>query len=129
MSCKHWRLFQANRILSVLHKVFLYEFYITRIWRQTALGVKLVYSLIGFVISLPVTCVRHPRGNCQKLPRCLLKKIRIFIYRLLQQMDCRSTAKVNYVFKLLPRQLNCRPLNGWNSIADIKYLDFLVVFL
>ena len=36
---------------------------------------------------------------------------------MLRQKDCRGTAEVNDVFKILPRQLYCRRLYSWNSNA------------
>ena len=35
------------------------------IGRQTALGLKLVYSFINFVIPLPATYVRFPEGTAE----------------------------------------------------------------
>ena len=35
------------------------------IQRQTALGLKLVYSLINFVIPLPATCEEIPEGTAE----------------------------------------------------------------
>ena len=67
---------------------------------------KLVYSFINFIIPLPATYIRYSRGNCQKLPRHLLKQIQRIV-RLLSQKDCRGTAEVNHAFKLMPWQLYC----------------------
>ena len=45
------------------------------IQRQTALGLKLVYSFINFVISLPATYIRHSR----RLPKRIVKQIQRFV--------------------------------------------------
>ena len=66
-------------------------------------GLKLIISF-DFLIPLLATYIRHSGGNCQMLSRRLLKQIQRFV-RLLREKDCRGTAKVNDVFKLLPRQL------------------------
>ena len=81
---------------------------------------KLVYNFINFIIPLPATYVRHFRGNCQSLPRRLVKQIER-IARLLRQKDCRGTAEVKDAFKLLPRQLYCRRLYSRNSNAVANY--------
>ena len=60
------------------------------------------YRFINFIILLRATYIRPSWDNCQRLPRRLLKQIQRFV-RLLHQKDCRCTAEVNYVFKLLPR--------------------------
>ena len=82
-------------------------------WRQTAMGLKLIYSFFNLIIPLPGTYVRHFRRN---YPRRLVKQIQRFV-RWFWQKDCWSTADVN-VFKLLPRQLYCPRLYTWNSNAD-----------
>ena len=45
------------------------------IQRQTALGLKLVYSFINLIIPLPATYIRHSRRNCRRLPKSMLKQI------------------------------------------------------
>ena len=49
------------------------------IWRQTTLGLKLVYSFVNFIMLLPVIYIRHTQDNCQSLPRHLLKQIQKFV--------------------------------------------------
>ena len=70
------------------------------IQRQMALGLKLVYSFINFVIPLPATSlyIRHSQRNC-KTAKTYCEANTEICY-ILQQTDCRSTAKVNDVFKL-----------------------------
>ena len=49
------------------------------IQRQTALGLKLVYSFINFVIPFPETYIRHSRRNCRRLPESMVKQIQKFV--------------------------------------------------
>ena len=49
------------------------------IQRQTSLGLKLVYSSINFVITLPATYIRHSQRNCRRLPKCIVKQIQRFV--------------------------------------------------
>ena len=49
------------------------------IQRQTALGLKLVYSFINFVTSLPATYIRHSRRNCRRQPKSMVKQIQRFV--------------------------------------------------
>ena len=48
------------------------------IQRPTALGLKLVYSFINFVIPLPATYIRYFQRNCRRLPKRIAKQIQIF---------------------------------------------------
>ena len=82
--------------------------------KTNILGLKLVYSFIKFIIPLPATYIRHSWGNCQGLPRHLLKLIERIV-RVLWQKDCWGTAEVNYAFKLLSWQLHCQRFCRWNS--------------
>ena len=45
------------------------------IQRQMALGLKLVYSFINFMIPLPATYIRHSQRNCQRPPKHMVKQI------------------------------------------------------
>ena len=47
--------------------------------RQTARGLKLVYSLINFVIPLPSIYTRHSQRNCGRLPKCMVNQIKRFV--------------------------------------------------
>ena len=49
------------------------------IQRQTALGLKLVYSFIDFVIPLPTACIRHSQRNCRRPPIRMVKQIQRFV--------------------------------------------------
>ena len=49
------------------------------IQRQAALGLKLVYSFINFLIPLPGTYIRHSQWNCQRLPKHMLKQVQRFV--------------------------------------------------
>ena len=49
------------------------------IQRQTALGLKLIYSFINFVISLPATYIRHSERNCRKPTKRMVKQIQRFV--------------------------------------------------
>ena len=66
--------------------------------KATALGLKLVYSFINFIIPLPVTC----------------KYIELLDYF---SKKLRGTAEVNDAFKLLCQQLNYRRLYCLNLNA------------
>ena len=43
--------------------------------RQTARGLKLVYSFINFVIPLPATYIRHSQRDCPRPPKGMVKQI------------------------------------------------------
>ena len=87
-------------------------------WRETALGLKLVYIFSNFIISLPATYIRHSRSNCQDCQGW--SNYRELLARLLRQKDCRGTAAVNGAFEVLPRQLYCRRIYSWNSNAGTQ---------
>ena len=77
------------------------------IQRQMALGLKLVYSFINFVYN-SFTCNLY-----ETFPKELPKTAKMYgeantkLCWILQQKDCRSTAEINFVFKLLPWQSYC----------------------
>ena len=56
---------------------------------------KLVYRFIHFIISLPVSYVKHSWCNCQRLAKHLLKLIQRIV-RILQQKD--SHVQVCWIF-------------------------------
>ena len=49
------------------------------IQRQTALGLKLIYSFINFVIPLPATYIRHSERDCRKPTKRMVKQIQRFV--------------------------------------------------
>ena len=49
------------------------------IQRQTALGLKLVYSFINFVIPLPATYIRHSQKNCRRPAKRMVKQMQRFV--------------------------------------------------
>ena len=84
-------------------------------------------GFINFIIHLPVTYVRHPWCNCQRLAKPARtakdwQKIHKTV-RLLRQKDCQGTAEVNDAFKFLPQQLKIKD----NFIAQIRTLSVLPI--
>ena len=78
------------------------------------------FTTINFIIPLHASYLKYSQGNCWKLSRCLPKQVQKFV-GLLQSKDCRGTAEVNDVFKLLPQLKNCQRLYSWTALLNARY--------